>query len=36
MSMLSIDVNFDIGQDARTGVDDSCELPFKFTGTIAS
>ena len=32
--LMSIDETFDIGSDTRTGVDDSYELPFKFTGTI--
>ncbi len=32
--LMSIDESFDIGMDTRTGVDDSYELPFKFTGTI--
>ena len=32
--MMSIDESFDIGMDTRTGVDDSYNLPFKFTGTI--
>ena len=32
--IMSIDETFDIGSDTRTGVDDSYELPFKFTGTI--
>ena len=32
--MMTIDETFDIGMDTRTGVDDSYELPFKFTGTI--
>lgn len=32
--IMSIDESFDIGSDTRTGVDDSYELPFKFTGTI--
>jgi hypothetical protein len=31
---MSIDETFDIGFDTRTGVDNSYELPFKFTGTI--
>jgi arylsulfatase len=32
--LMSIDESFDIGSDTRTGVDNSYELPFKFTGTI--
>jgi arylsulfatase len=32
--MMTIDETFDIGIDTRTGVDDSYELPFQFTGTI--
>ncbi len=32
--MMTIDETFDVGLDTRTGVDDSYELPFKFTGTI--
>ena len=32
--LMSIDESFDIGSDTRTGVDDSYELPFTFTGTI--
>ena len=32
--MMTIDETLDIGVDTRTGVDDSYELPFKFTGTI--
>jgi hypothetical protein len=32
--LMSIDETFDIGLDTRTGVDNSYELPFKFTGTI--
>jgi hypothetical protein len=31
---MSLDESPDIGTDARTGVDDSYQLPFKFTGTI--
>ena len=31
---MSIDETFDIGSDTRTAVDDSYELPFRFTGTI--
>jgi hypothetical protein len=26
--------SFDVGTDTRTPVDDSCKLPFRFTGTI--
>ena len=33
-SLMSIDETFDVGLDTRSGVDDSYELPFKFTGTI--
>jgi arylsulfatase A-like enzyme len=32
--LMAIDESFDIGSDTRTGVDDSYELPFEFTGTI--
>ena len=32
--LLPGDETFDIGSDTRTGVDDSYELPFHFTGTI--
>ncbi len=32
--LMSIDESFDIGSDTRTGVDDSYQLPFRFTGTI--
>ena len=32
--LMSIDETFDVGLDTGTGVDDSYELPFKFTGTI--
>ena len=32
--MMAIDETFDVGVDTRTGVDDSYELPFRFTGTI--
>ncbi|HET7238179.1 MAG TPA: arylsulfatase [Terrimicrobiaceae bacterium] len=32
--IMAIDETLDIGLDTRTGVDDSYELPFKFTGTI--
>jgi arylsulfatase len=32
--LISLDESFDIGMDTRTPVDDSYELPFRFTGTI--
>jgi hypothetical protein len=32
--IMSLDETFDIGSDTRTGVDDSYQLPFKFTGSI--
>jgi arylsulfatase len=32
--MMTIDETFDVGVDTRTGVDNSYELPFRFTGTI--
>ena len=32
--MMTIDETFDVGLESRTGVDNSYELPFKFTGTI--
>jgi arylsulfatase len=32
--LMSLDESFDIGMDTRTAVDDSYELPFRFTGTI--
>jgi arylsulfatase A-like enzyme len=32
--LMSIDETFDVGLDTRSGVDNSYELPFKFTGTI--
>ncbi len=32
--IMSIDETFDVGSDTRTGVDDSYELPFNFTGSI--
>jgi arylsulfatase A-like enzyme len=32
--LMSIDESFDIGSDTRTGVDDSYQLPFTFTGKI--
>src|SRR5215469_3648864 len=31
---MTLDETLDIGSDTRTGVDDSYELPFRFTGTI--
>jgi arylsulfatase len=31
---VTTDASFDVGMDTRTGVDDSYELPFRFTGTI--
>jgi hypothetical protein len=31
--LMSLDESLDIGMDTRTGVDDSYQLPFKFTGT---
>ena len=31
---LAVDETFDIGMDTGSGVDESYELPFKFTGTI--
>jgi hypothetical protein len=31
---LAFDESFDIGIDTRTGVDDSYELPFHFTGKL--
>ena len=34
--LMAIDESFDIGSDTRTAVDDSYELPFRFTGTIAN
>jgi len=33
-AIMALDETFDIGSDTRTGVDDSHELPFRFTGTI--
>ena len=33
-AILTIDESFDIGVDTRTGVDDSYELPFRFTGKL--
>jgi arylsulfatase A-like enzyme len=32
--LLTIDETFDVGVDTRTGVDDSYQVPFRFTGTI--
>jgi len=32
--MMTIDETFDIGSDTRSGVDESYQLPFRFTGTI--
>jgi arylsulfatase len=32
--MMTCDETFDIGMDTRTGVDESYELPFRFTGKI--
>jgi arylsulfatase A-like enzyme len=32
--MMAIDETFDVGGDSRTPVDDSYEIPFRFTGTI--
>lgn len=32
--IMTIDESFDIGSDTRTAVDDSYELPFRFTGKI--
>jgi hypothetical protein len=32
--LMAIDESFDIGSDTRTGVDDSYNLPFRFTGKI--
>ena len=32
--LMSIDETFDVGADTRTPVDDSYEVPFRFTGTI--
>ena len=32
--IMTVDETFDVGLDTGTGVDDSYELPFKFTGTI--
>jgi arylsulfatase len=33
-TLIAIDETFDIGSDTRTGVDNSYEPPFRFTGTI--
>lgn len=33
--LMAIDETFDVGIDTRTPVDDSYELPFRFTGTIS-
>jgi sulfatase-like protein len=32
--LMSLDESFDVGIDTRTAVDNSYELPFRFTGTI--
>ena len=32
--MMTIDETLDIGNDTRSGADDSYQLPFKFRGTI--
>ncbi len=32
--LMTIDETFDVGVDTRSGVDDSYQLPFRFTGTI--
>src|SRR5438874_12308293 len=32
--LMSIDETFDVGLDTRSTVDDSYQLPFRFTGTI--
>jgi len=32
--MMAIDETFDVGADSRTPVDESYDLPFRFTGTI--
>jgi hypothetical protein len=32
--LMSIDETFDIGVDTRTPVNESYEVPFRFTGTI--
>jgi arylsulfatase len=31
---MTVDETFDVGIDTRTPVDDSYQLPFRFTGTI--
>jgi len=31
---MALDESLDIGMDTRTPVDESYQLPFKFTGTI--
>jgi Sulfatase len=33
--LMSIDETFDVGIDTRTAVDDSYNVPFRFTGTIS-
>lgn len=33
-TLMAIDETFDVGSDTRTGVDNSYEPPFRFTGTI--
>ena len=32
--LMSIDETFDVGADTRTPVDDSYDVPFRFTGAI--
>ncbi len=32
--LMSVDETFDVGADTRTPVDDSYDVPFRFTGTI--
>jgi len=32
--MMAIDETFDVGVDTRSAVDDSYQLPFRFTGSI--
>src|SRR4029077_3776967 len=32
--LMTIDETFDVGVDTRSGVDDSYQVPFRFTGTI--
>jgi hypothetical protein len=32
--LMSVDETFDVGADTRTPVDDSYEVPFRFTGKI--